>query len=178
MSHPLKDRVYFQPIWWLLPTRERGRGGQIYLAAGKVRRFLGNRQRSRSWRCRTGGPHQARAFRWGLSLQMSHVQIQGAPKNALIEWRWSYGAQLNHQWLEVPTWNHLGLESVFLVVLYSWLDGILCAQVMPMVKLSSTALNFNYDFVLLVHFSGHPVLERNPFRVPLCQDPKNIISLD
>ena len=31
-------------------------------------------------------------------------------------------------------------------------------QVMSMVKFSPIALNFGYDFVLLVHFLGHPVL--------------------
>ena len=30
-------------------------------------------------------------------------------------------------------------------------------QVMSMVKFSPIALNFGYDFVLLVHFLGHPV---------------------
>ena len=32
---------------------------------------------------------------------------------------------------------------------------------MFMVKSSPTALNFGYDFVLLVHFLGHPVYEIN-----------------
>ena len=31
------------------------------------------------------------------------------------------------------------------------------SQVMFMVKFSPTALNFGYDFVLLVYFLGHPV---------------------
>ena len=54
-------------------------------------------------------------------------------------------------------WHHLVLESFFLVVYYR-LGRIKRSQVMSMEKFSPTALNFGYDFVLLAHFLGHPVV--------------------
>ena len=60
---------------------------------------------------------------------------------------------LNHQWLE-PFGPAKCLFGRFLLTL----SRIKRPQVMFMVKFSPTALNFGYDFVVLVHFLGHPVV--------------------
>ena len=59
--------------------------------------------------------------------------------------------RLNHQWLA-----QLGLESV-LGCFSLRLSRIKRSQVMSIVKFSPTALNFGYDFALLVHFLRHQV---------------------
>ena len=46
---------------------------------------------------------------------------------------------------------------VWKLIFRSFLTKTKPSQVMFMVKFSPTALNFCYDFVLLVHFLGHPV---------------------
>ena len=51
----------------------------------------------------------------------------------------------------------LCMECNFLGRFLLRLSLIKPSQVMFMVKFSPTALNFDYDFVLLVHFLGHPV---------------------
>ena len=56
-------------------------------------------------------------------------------------------------------WYHLGLRSVFWCFFLLRLSRIKSTQAMSIVKFSPTALNFCYDFVLLVHFLGHPVYE-------------------
>ena len=58
--------------------------------------------------------------------------------------------RLNRQWLA-----QLGLESV-LGCFSLRLSRIKRSQVMSMVKFSPTALNFGYDFALLVHFFETP----------------------
>ena len=44
---------------------------------------------------------------------------------------------------------------------------------MPMVKISPTALNFGYDFVLLVHFLGHAVFPRSNWQQILLDSESN-----
>ena len=71
----------------------------------------------------------------------------------LIEGHWSHGAQAQSPALAVGTtcaWN------VFFGRFLLRLSRIKRPQVMSMVKLSPIALNFGYDFVLLVHFFGTP----------------------
>ena len=67
----------------------------------------------------------------------------------------------NHQWL-VP----LGLESVFCRFLLR-LSRIKPPQVISMAKFGPTALHFGYDFVLLMHFLGHPVQPQNYLHPPI-----------
>ena len=63
--------------------------------------------------------------------------------------------RLNHQCTAVVgtiwTWK------VFFGRFFLRLSRIKRSQVMWMVKFSPTALNFGYDFLLLVHFFGHLV---------------------
>ena len=63
-------------------------------------------------------------------------------KNVLIECCWSHGAHCTGSITSGSGWHHLGLLR---------LNRIKRPQVMFMVKFSPTALNFGYDFVLLVH---------------------------
>ena len=44
---------------------------------------------------------------------------------------------------------------------------------MSMVKISPTALNFGYDFVLLVYFLGHPVFPRSNWQQILLDSESN-----
>ena len=60
--------------------------------------------------------------------------------------------RLNHQWL-AP----LGPGKCFFGRFLLRLGRIKSSQVMSMVKFGPEALNFGYDFVILVHFLGHPV---------------------
>ena len=78
--------------------------------------------------------------------------VQGAPKNALSECCWSHSALAQTQVNGTPcVWKLIFGCFVLRLSL------IKPSQVMFMVKFSATALNFDYDFVLLVHFLGHPV---------------------
>ena len=55
-------------------------------------------------------------------------------------------------------WHQLGLESVFWSFLTKTEQDQAPPKAMSIIKFSHTALNFGYDFVLLVHFLlGHPV---------------------
>ena len=75
--------------------------------------------------------------------------LQGVPKNVLIECCGSHGAQA-----QSPV---VGTTWAWKVFFGQRLSRIKCSQVMPMVKSNPTALNFGYDFVLLVHFLGQIV---------------------
>ena len=50
-----------------------------------------------------------------------------------------------------------GNPYVWKLIFWSFLIKTKPDQVTFMVKFGPTALNFGYDFVLLVHFLGHPV---------------------
>ena len=63
-------------------------------------------------------------------------------------------------------WHHLSLESVFCRFLLR-LSRIKPPQVMSMAKFGPTALHFGYDFVLLMHFLGHPVQPQNYLHPPI-----------
>ena len=79
------------------------------------------------------------------AVYTSHVQ--GAPKNALSECCWSHSALAQTQVTSTPcVWKLIFGRFLLRLSL------IKPSQVMFMVKFSSTALNFDYDFVLLVHF--------------------------
>ena len=77
----------------------------------------------------------------------------------------------------ITTSRHpLCLEIVFLVVSYYWLSRIKRSQAMFRGKIGPTALNFGYDFVLLVHFLGPVVRTKliilaisGPFGAPQTQ---------
>ena len=61
--------------------------------------------------------------------------------------------RLNHQWL-AP----LGPGKCFFGRFLLRLGRIKSSQVMSMVKFGPEALNFGYDFVILVHFFGTPCM--------------------
>ena len=61
--------------------------------------------------------------------------------------RWSHGAQA-----QSPVVGTTWVCKVFFNCFLQRLSRIKRPQVMSMVKLSPIALNFGYDFVLLVHF--------------------------
>ena len=67
--------------------------------------------------------------------------------------------RLNHQWL-AP----LGPGTRFFCRFLLRLGRIKRSQVMSMVEFCPIALNFGYDFVLLVHFLGQPVYITNRYK--------------
>ena len=78
--------------------------------------------------------------------------LQGVTKNALSECSWSHSALAESEVASTPcVWKLIFGRFLLRLSL------IKPTQVMFMVKFSPTALNFGYDFVLLVHFLGHPV---------------------
>ena len=84
-----------------------------------------------------------------LHLQ-NRAYVQGVLKNALSECCWSQGALAQSQ--------VAGTSCVWKLIFWSFLTKTKQDQAPPhaMVKFSPTALNFGYDFVLLVHFFGRP----------------------
>ena len=56
------------------------------------------------------------------------------------------------------SWHRLCLEIKIFGPFLLRLSLMKPSQVMFMVKFSRTALNFGYDFDLLVHFLGHPLM--------------------
>ena len=69
--------------------------------------------------------------------------IQGVPKNALSERYWSYSALAQSPFA--------GTSFVWRLIFWSFLTKT-NPQVMSMVKFSPIAINFGYDFVLVVLF--------------------------
>ena len=63
-------------------------------------------------------------------------------------------------WLNHNELAPLVSGSLFFGRLFLRLSRIKPSKVMVMVKFSPTALNFGYDFVLIVYFLGHPVCIR------------------
>ena len=88
---------------------------------------------------------------WSCQNDFLTIYIQGVPKkltfSLLLEPRCTGSI--------TSGWHHLSLESVFCRFLLR-LSRITRLQVMSMVKFSPIALNFGYDFILLVHFFGTP----------------------
>ena len=77
---------------------------------------------------------------------LHYAHVKGVPKHVLIEWCWSHGAHHRR--------NHQGLAwKLFFWSFLTKTKQDQVPQVMSMVRFSPTALNFDYDFVLLVHFS-------------------------
>ena len=79
---------------------------------------------------------------------------------------------LNHQWLE-PLGPAKCLFGRFLLTL----SRIKRPQVMLRVKFSPTALNFGYDFVLLVHSLGHTVVSHCIALMVFAYSPTRILAI-
>ena len=93
---------------------------------------------------RSQGPNQLRNIQLKRNI---FFKIQGGvPKNAFSECCWSHSALAESEVASTPcVWKLI--FGCFLLRL----SLIKPSQVMFMVKVSPTALNFGYDFILLVH---------------------------
>ena len=91
------------------------------------------------------------------------MTVQGVPKKMYLQNRLAPKLQgLHHQWL-AP----LGPGKCFFCRFLLRLSRIKPPQVMSMAKFGPTALHFGYDFVLLMHFLGHPVQPQNYLHPPI-----------
>ena len=86
-------------------------------------------------------------------MEEAEFDIQGVPKKCTFRML----LEPEYTGSITSSWHPLCLEMNFLVVSTIRISLIKPSQVMFMVKFSPTALKFGYDFVLIVHFFGHPV---------------------
>ena len=98
-----------------------------------------------------------------ISLEkMLRQYLQGVPKNVLIECCWSQGV-----WAPSPV---VGTTWAWKMFFLSFLTKTKQDHAPPSHvhgKFGPTALHFGYDFVLLMHFLGHPVQPQNYLHPPI-----------
>ena len=108
----------------------------------------------------------------GDSDQNNH-DIQGVPINTLSECCWSHSSLAQSPFADTPcVWR-----LIFWAFLTKTKRRIKPSQVMSIEKFSPIALNFGYDFVLLVHFFGDTLQQSSGQNHNYCYTEKRYLQI-